>query len=96
MLTLRLGSPLSSTGIAGPLTMTVRMIRTMLMSAIALALLRLSIDRYKESGYEMVKTQKIIRNAREDKKVPSRLGRTEVSTCGIVSPITTWQGTRCI
>ena len=44
------GSPLSSAGIAGPLTMTVPTIKTMLIKATALAFDRFSIDLYSDSG----------------------------------------------
>lgn len=89
LLTRRLGSPFNCSGIAGPRTITVIMIRTMLKRAIALARLKLSMDRYRESGKEMVNVQAIIMKARDAKKDPSRDGTIDLSTCGMVSPITT-------
>jgi hypothetical protein len=69
--------------------MTVMIMRTMLTRAMALALLKLSIERYKESGNDMVMTQKIMIKDLEERNDPSKPGRMETRTCGIVSPMTT-------
>lgn len=49
-LTLKLGSPFSSAGIAGPLNITVPTMSTILTSATALAFDRFSMSLYSESG----------------------------------------------